>query len=613
MRNPEQELADRLLKKYGVAFADRQIALKGHWQFLMQPGRDMSVRVYAYLQLHALGYPGGGGEFCITRVGKLSEKDPPNIVPVTPTLIITALLKVEVEALREIGQELTDVDRKKRKRTQERNICRTMEILEREDGAITRVTVTKFLSPDAATRQLGKDDLRRLCGTSEKRTIDGEERWVQATYGLFCDEARAQKLITPIGELSKRDRQRLAGRSFVYLHVKPRPATLAALTRRTVDDFTGASSGKTNGLGVEYGAPVQMVLRLMRAEGLEDHKLAAVIAEQPDVRSDIEKIQQAEDALREAKTGLKDRVHAKLEVFKEDGALPSFPPVASQVPMFPPVLVSKPATPAEAATQPRTQPSAVLNPAGMQTPSTPSAAARTADTKVSTDDLAPVATAMLAVGVSETKAVNQLFDLCRAQAPDCTPDEVVIFVNRKIAIGRGKRVANWTGWLHTFVPPCFEAPGFEAWRVEQRRFDEDETRAREADSERALSPDSLRYFLETNAAAVPYPEIADSLRALAARADSHSSDLESLEGILDGLEKQMIAIARARQTTEQASAARDGLEDQLRPYRRTMTKDQLAVLEAQYQERNLLETADLPRLSLFYFHGPERTRKAGVA
>ena len=62
----------------------------------------------------------------------------------------------------------------------------------------------------------------------------------------------------------------------------------------------------------------------------------------------------------------------------------------------------------------------------------------------------------------------------------------------------------------------------------------------------------------------------------------------------------MIAAARTRQSEEQLLEARRELDGQLRPYRGKMTADQLAMLEKQYLERNLLERAGLPRLSLFY-------------
>jgi hypothetical protein len=62
----------------------------------------------------------------------------------------------------------------------------------------------------------------------------------------------------------------------------------------------------------------------------------------------------------------------------------------------------------------------------------------------------------------------------------------------------------------------------------------------------------------------------------------------------------MIGTARAQQSEETLLEARQELDRQLRPYRGKMTAEQLAMLEKQYLERNLLEKAGLPRLSLFY-------------
>jgi hypothetical protein len=112
----------------------------------------------------------------------------------------------------------------------------------------------------------------------------------------------------------------------------------------------------------------------------------------------------------------------------------------------------------------------------------------------------------------------------------------------------------------------------------------------------------LRSYLETNAAQLPqgYEEIAASLRKLAAEVEQHYANLEALEQRLTVLEEKMIALARMRQTEEESLAGRQELERQLRPYRGKMTAEQLAMLEKQYLERNLLEKAGLPRLSLFY-------------
>jgi hypothetical protein len=114
--------------------------------------------------------------------------------------------------------------------------------------------------------------------------------------------------------------------------------------------------------------------------------------------------------------------------------------------------------------------------------------------------------------------------------------------------------------------------------------------------------EELRAYLERNATALSadFAETAAALRQLATDAELHYADLESLERRLTVLEEKMIAAARVRQSDESLLAARAELDRQLRPYRGKMTADQLALLEKQFLERNLLEKAGLPRLSLFY-------------
>ena len=114
--------------------------------------------------------------------------------------------------------------------------------------------------------------------------------------------------------------------------------------------------------------------------------------------------------------------------------------------------------------------------------------------------------------------------------------------------------------------------------------------------------EELRAYLSGNAAALPagYEEIAAALTRLADEVERHHADLEALEQRLTVLEEKMIAAARSRQSEETLLAARQELDRQLRAYRGKMTAEQLAMLEKQYLERNLLEKAGLPRLSLFY-------------
>ena len=122
------------------------------------------------------------------------------------------------------------------------------------------------------------------------------------------------------------------------------------------------------------------------------------------------------------------------------------------------------------------------------------------------------------------------------------------------------------------------------------------------ETEPPFALEELRAYLKNNAAALPaeYAEIAAAVTRLADEVEQHYQDLEGLEQRLTVLEEKMIAAARAGQSDEALLEARRELERQLRPYRGKMTAEQLAMLEKQYLERNLLEKAGLPRLSLFY-------------
>ena len=97
-----------------------------------------------------------------------------------------------------------------------------------------------------------------------------------------------------------------------------------------------------------------------------------------------------------------------------------------------------------------------------------------------------------------------------------------------------------------------------------------------------------------------YAEIAAGLERLAAQCAALYQDLEQVEQRLTALEDKMVAVARTRQSEEQAFQARRELEQQLRPYRGKMSAEQISLLEKQYLERQLLDAAGLPRLSLFY-------------
>lgn len=148
---------------------------------------------------------------------------------------------------------------------------------------------------------------------------------------------------------------------------------------------------------------------------------------------------------------------------------------------------------------------------------------------------------------------------------------------------------------------CTQAVMAEA----QRMADAGSQEARKTEAP-PFPADEIRAYIEGNAAAVratgveEFGQVADSLEQIAAELPALSADLEALEQRLTVLDERLIALARSRQSEEEALAARRDLEAHLRPWRSKMTASQISMLEAQYLERSILAAAGLPRLSLFY-------------
>lgn len=113
--------------------------------------------------------------------------------------------------------------------------------------------------------------------------------------------------------------------------------------------------------------------------------------------------------------------------------------------------------------------------------------------------------------------------------------------------------------------------------------------------------DEVRSFFQRNADALrkaDMPALAESLESL--NLDELYLDLEQLEQRLTAIEEKLIAHLRANASEQALFEARRSLDLDLKPYRSKMSADQLAMLEKQFLERRLLESAGLPRLSLFY-------------
>jgi hypothetical protein len=148
---------------------------------------------------------------------------------------------------------------------------------------------------------------------------------------------------------------------------------------------------------------------------------------------------------------------------------------------------------------------------------------------------------------------------------------------------------------------CAQAVMVEA----QRMADGGQPRAAKSDAA-PFPTDDLRHYLESNAVAIrktevaEFGQIAESIERIAGEFPEAAADLEALEQRLTALEQKMIALARGRQSEEVAMTARRELDNYLKPYRGKMSAPQISMLEAQFLERSALESAGLPRLSLFY-------------
>ena len=115
--------------------------------------------------------------------------------------------------------------------------------------------------------------------------------------------------------------------------------------------------------------------------------------------------------------------------------------------------------------------------------------------------------------------------------------------------------------------------------------------------------DEIRAYLERHITSINATQVADFAQVtstLAGLAANLPPDLETLEQQLSGLEQKLIALARIRQSDEQALNSRRELDNYLRPYRGKMSAPQLAMLETQFLDRAVLEVFRLPRLSLFH-------------
>jgi hypothetical protein len=82
--------------------------------------------------------------------------------------------------------------------------------------------------------------------------------------------------------------------------------------------------------------------------------------------------------------------------------------------------------------------------------------------------------------------------------------------------------------------------------------------------------------------------------------DQSGSDLRSGEQALGALEEKLIAIIKIAADEESLIDVKREVERNLTPFRKTMTVEQIAMLDQQLWKRKLMERYGVPRLSLFY-------------
>ena len=155
---------------------------------------------------------------------------------------------------------------------------------------------------------------------------------------------------------------------------------------------------------------------------------------------------------------------------------------------------------------------------------------------------------------------------------------------------------------------CAQAVMTEAQRMADTGLEEQPKPAAGAPS--PFPQEALRSYIADNATVIrdiaartgttEYSAVAESLDKIITELPAVAQDLEDLEQRLTVLEQKLVAIARMKQTEDGALSAKRQLDAYLRPYRARMTAPQIAMLEMQFMERSALESAGLPRLSIFY-------------
>ena len=141
--------------------------------------------------------------------------------------------------------------------------------------------------------------------------------------------------------------------------------------------------------------------------------------------------------------------------------------------------------------------------------------------------------------------------------------------------------------------------------VEEVVDEEKESRIEKPNLPEISSEDTARYLNDlaqkTAAVASVYPEFASKISSVSQSIRTvNPSSFREAEQVLTALEERLIAILKIAAEEDALVEIQRRVESDLRPFRSTMTTEQLAMLEQQLWRRKLMEKHNVPRLSLFY-------------
>jgi hypothetical protein len=126
-----------------------------------------------------------------------------------------------------------------------------------------------------------------------------------------------------------------------------------------------------------------------------------------------------------------------------------------------------------------------------------------------------------------------------------------------------------------------------------------------AEQESGFEAERVAAFLEQNAAAIEAATNSDTttaqrLRELAATMRENPIPLDDLDRTLTVLEEKLFAALFSATPDDELVAFRAQADRELAPYRAKMSAVQLRQIQQQFLHKRLMQSRNLPRLSLFY-------------